>query len=302
MAYVIALIVVIVFSAIVVKIGSVALRMTGLDKDTASFQSLSAFSGTGFTTSETELVLKNRTRRKIVKVLMILGNAGLASGIGTLIFALGDQAGAQWTFTWGTFEQLAQNRLFGLMLVFVTVSVIYLLGVAPWFNRWLDGFIARRLQRIPGLAAVLDFEAILTLGQYGMGAIDVREGNPIAGRTLRDLGLTQHQILVLAVIRAEEHRNTPPADFAVEVGDLERMRSFAIRDETNASGVRRTVPAADSEPAPDPTDDGSDGSDLLEPRIVSRPSANLESHGPCVVQGSKVKEKMLDRPTLTLEL
>ena len=50
----ISLLVVIVVSIIIIRIGAVALEMTGLSKETATFQAQSAFSGTGFTTSESE--------------------------------------------------------------------------------------------------------------------------------------------------------------------------------------------------------------------------------------------------------
>lgn len=247
MVYVLALIGVILLSAIFVKIGAVSLRMTGLDKESASFQSLSAFSGTGFTTTEAELILKHKTRRKIVKILIILGNAGMVSAIVTMIVAIGDGGEAWWS-----------HPLAKVVLVLSAVVVIYLFAIASWFNRWLDGFIARRLQRLPGLSELLDFEAILTLGQAGMGAIDVTEGSPVAGRTLQGLKLTHKNILVLAVTRENKTHNTPAADFRIEIGDrmvcygdLEAMRNIAIRDEKRKTAIRRRIdPEADGERAP----------------------------------------------------
>lgn len=50
----------VLISAVVVRVGAVALEMTGLDKDKASFQALSCFSGTGFTTREAELIAGHR--------------------------------------------------------------------------------------------------------------------------------------------------------------------------------------------------------------------------------------------------
>ncbi|MCZ6603325.1 MAG: TrkA-C domain protein, partial [Planctomycetota bacterium] len=58
------LLIIITVSMICVKIGSVALRMTGMNQESASFQSLSAFTGTGFTTREAETITKDRRRRK----------------------------------------------------------------------------------------------------------------------------------------------------------------------------------------------------------------------------------------------
>lgn len=64
-----------------VRAAAVAFVMTGLDKRTAQFQALSAFSGTGFTTQEAESIVNHPVRRKIAFLLMVLGTAGFATVI-----------------------------------------------------------------------------------------------------------------------------------------------------------------------------------------------------------------------------
>ena len=88
--YAIPAIIIIVVSILIVKIAAVALNLTGLDTKRAFFQALSAFTGTGFTTADSELIVNNDTRRKIVMVLMILGNAGLITVITTLVLSFRD--------------------------------------------------------------------------------------------------------------------------------------------------------------------------------------------------------------------
>jgi len=75
-------------SVFIVRIASVALRLTGLEEASARFQALSAFSGTGFTTSEAETVVNYPIRRRIVAVLMIIGNMGLVTVFATLVVSL----------------------------------------------------------------------------------------------------------------------------------------------------------------------------------------------------------------------
>jgi len=82
------LLLVILISALIIKIGTIALRMTGIDRETAAFQALSAFSGTGFTTSEAENIVNHPRRRKVVKALMILGNAGIVTALAMLFLSL----------------------------------------------------------------------------------------------------------------------------------------------------------------------------------------------------------------------
>ena len=75
-------------SVLVIRVASVALRLTGLAEASARFQALSAFTGTGFTTSEAETVVNYPVRRRIVSVLMIIGNMGLVTVLATLVVSL----------------------------------------------------------------------------------------------------------------------------------------------------------------------------------------------------------------------
>jgi len=71
-------------SVFVVRVASVALRFTGLADERARFQALSAFTGTGFTSRESEAVVNYPVRRRIVSVLMIVGNMGLVTVFATV--------------------------------------------------------------------------------------------------------------------------------------------------------------------------------------------------------------------------
>lgn len=75
-------------SVAVIRVASVALRFTGLPEASARFQALSAFTGTGFTTSEAETVVNYPVRRRVVSILMIIGNMGLVTVFATLVVSL----------------------------------------------------------------------------------------------------------------------------------------------------------------------------------------------------------------------
>jgi hypothetical protein len=98
MAYVGILLITILISFIVVRIGGFALQLTGIEPEVARFQALSAFSGTGFTTREAERVVGHRTRRRIVTILIILGNAGMVTVIATLVASFTQEGGYTWFF------------------------------------------------------------------------------------------------------------------------------------------------------------------------------------------------------------
>ena len=85
----------ILFSFLVVRAASVALMMTGLEKNKARFQALSAFSGTGFTTKESESIINHPRRRQIIRYLMITGNAGIVTVIVTATSSMATSRGYQ---------------------------------------------------------------------------------------------------------------------------------------------------------------------------------------------------------------
>jgi hypothetical protein len=202
---VVLLIVFICISYLVVRIGAIALEMTGMERSRARFQALSAFSGTGFTTREAELVVNHPRRRKIVTYLMILGNAGIVSVIATFVLSL-RQA--------GTFRP-------SLNLVIIAASLFVLYRVASHQK------LAKRLtQKIrETLREKLHFEKVRVeelLHQsdgYGIASILVGRRSKVTGLTLSESGFKERDLMILSVERDEEMIPVPKAQTKIQVGD-----------------------------------------------------------------------------------
>src|SRR6056297_2959688 len=92
--------VILVVSILVTKIATIALAHTGMSHETAKFQARSAFSGVGFTTTESERMVTHPIRRRILMMLMLLGNAGIVTAGTSLLLAFVDpESGAiSWYF------------------------------------------------------------------------------------------------------------------------------------------------------------------------------------------------------------
>ena len=84
---IISLLVVVILSLMVVRIATIALALTGLSDQLARFQARSAFTGAGFTTKESEKVMQHPVRRRIILLLMLLGNAGFITAVSSLILS-----------------------------------------------------------------------------------------------------------------------------------------------------------------------------------------------------------------------
>ena len=128
------LFIIITFSVLITRIATVALTHTGLSRESARFQSRSALTGTGFTTSESEKVINHPVRRRIIMLLMIVGNAGLVSAMSTLILTfVGKSSGT------GTMVKVG--------VLVVGLAVLWLLARSEWVDRHLSRVIDRALRR-----------------------------------------------------------------------------------------------------------------------------------------------------------
>ncbi len=208
MAAVVSLIVVVTLGLLVTRIATVALTMTGMSLDHARFQARSAFTGTGFTTSEAEAVVSHPGRRRIVMTLMLVSGAGAVSVIGALIlsFAGVDSTG---------------NGLTRAALIVGALAALLWLSRNAAVDRALRRVIERALRRFTDLE-VRDYAALLHLrGQWRVAQMPVGEDDWIASRPLGELRLPDEGVAVLGIERSEgEWVGAPSQDLQLCVGDV----------------------------------------------------------------------------------
>ncbi len=209
--YVVLLLAIVLTSLLIVRIGAVGLRITGLDPEIASFQALSAFTGTGFTTSEADLITRHPKRRRTVRILIIVGNAYFAAVVAMVISAIMSFSVEK--------KHLVETFVIYLVVIVLGLLVIYQLSISKRFSRWLDHYIEKRLARSKGFR-IYRIQRVLDLaGGYTVGEFRVPTGSWMAGRSLQDLALGQYKILVLAVERGLRLVRTPTAETTIEEND-----------------------------------------------------------------------------------
>lgn len=128
-------------STILVRIASTIMRLTGLPDNVARFQSLSAMTGTGFTTRESELIVNYPIRRRVLMTLMIIGNIGLVSVVSTFVVA---------------FSEIGPERASVVQQVFwftAALAVNFLVIVNPVVDGLLCRFLSWVLVRTTNLEA-----------------------------------------------------------------------------------------------------------------------------------------------------
>lgn len=196
---------------LLVRIGAIALMMTGLPRETATFQAISAFFGVGFTTQESELIVGHGVRRKIVQHLIVAGNLGITSALATFIVALfsGGQEGAGEGGAVGT---LALG-VGGVVLLFGILSVRPVRLATEW--------VIRKSLKGAGVIRPMDYDLLLRVVHgYVLSELPVTEQSPLANKTLTDSGLGQLGVLVLGISRHDgSYVGAPAGRDVVEPGD-----------------------------------------------------------------------------------
>jgi uncharacterized protein with PhoU and TrkA domain len=203
---VILLIMFVCISYLIVRIGAIALEMTGMERAKARFQALSAFTGTGFTTREAEAVINHPRRRKVVTYLMILGNAGIVTVIATFVVSLRPA---------GIFRPSLN-----IAIVAASLLILYRITLHQEFAKKLSNKIRETLRKKLHFEKV-HIEEILQLSEgYGVASVLIEKESKIAGLTLGQSGLREGDLMVLSIERDEEVTLVPKAQSKIQVGDL----------------------------------------------------------------------------------
>jgi hypothetical protein len=205
MAYVGILLIAILVSFIIVRIGGFALQLTGIEPDVARFQALSAFSGTGFTTREAERVVGHKTRRRIVTILIILGNAGTVTVIATLVASFTQVEGYLWFFI-------------RLVIIIAGIFGLYRLiirsNVGQRFLDWLQKPIVNRvLSETPAVEEVFHVEK-----DWAISLVMVKASSESIGLSVADI-TAEGDIEILSIDRAGTNLTKPNSEERIVEGD-----------------------------------------------------------------------------------
>lgn len=209
MVPVFSLIIILVLSILITRIATIAIMQTGLSKQSAKFQARSAFTGVGFTTTEAENVTKHPVRRKIVMLLMLLGNAGIVSAIASLML---------------TFVNRGQDNIpwyWSLSIILLAITILWVLTSSRLVDRWLNRMIERALNKYTDLN-IRDYSKLLKLtGDYQISEMKVAEDDWISGNTLAGTSLRQEGITVLGIEREDgTYLGVPDGETKIVEGDI----------------------------------------------------------------------------------
>ena len=199
-----------IISLLVTRIGSVALALTGMSQDSARFQARSAYTGVGFTTSESEQVVNHPVRRRVLAFLMLTGNIGIAVVIASMMATFAESGGEDQINWW--------MRSF---ILFSSLLVLWVVGTQRWVDQTIEKIIEWALRTWTHLD-VRDYVSLLHLGNgYVVYEIKVSESDWVADKTLAEATLSAEGVLVLGIHRANgKYVGSPNGNTIVEAGDV----------------------------------------------------------------------------------
>lgn len=205
------LFVTIIVAMIVVRIGGIALELTGVEHSVARFQALSAFTRTGFTTREAEQIVDHPERRRIISVLIVGGNAGMITAIASLAQTFTTSFGGEPREVAIIFAQLAG--------VGASLYLLYRIILWPRISRRIDAAIRTQLETHTTLTPAELEELLQSAEGWSVARVEVPEGCQFAGKTMAETRPHDQGILIIAIERDEKLIPSPHGNESIQVGD-----------------------------------------------------------------------------------
>ncbi|WNQ10219.1 hypothetical protein MJA45_21730 [Paenibacillus aurantius] len=222
---------------IVLEIMVTLLIITGLDKEIARFQVVSMLTGTGFTTKESELILRHPVRRKIGVFLILFGAFSLAVIISSMSNILAESF-----------------RIKQLSITTGVLALILLVVKYPGFSRRMSARYEDHLQKEFELHE-LPIQEVLYLEEGDLiTAVEIFDDSEYLGHKVCDVFESEEDINLLFLHRGDIKIRGKRWDCEVQEGDilylygskeaiekkfakeLERLQEITI-DEKNAAAL-----------------------------------------------------------------
>ncbi len=181
-----------------------------MSQDAARFQARSAYTGVGFTTSESEQVVNHPVRRRVLAFLMLTGNIGVAVVIASMMA----------TFTQGTAGKEV-DLLLRSVVIACSLLLLWIVGTRQWVDNSIETIIAWALRKWTDLD-VRDYVSLLHLADgYVVVEITIQEIDWVADKTLAESTLSAEGVLVLGIHRASgKYVGSPNGSTIVLAGDV----------------------------------------------------------------------------------
>jgi len=157
----------IMLTVMIVRIAGVIMRLTGLPESIARFQALSALTGTGFTTGESEMIVNYPIRRHVLMGLMIIGHLGLVTLASTLIIAMTNAHADE------------ESLLVQALTIIIAIAVVLVLTLFKSLDNMMCGFAEKVLLKTTKLGEGSSRTILQLDNNYGVFELPVTDNSSL---------------------------------------------------------------------------------------------------------------------------
>jgi len=185
------LVVIMFLSLLVTRVATTILMHTGMSADNARFQARSAWTNSGYTTSRSECMVNHPIRRRVLMVLMLLGNVGLATTSAAFIVGMAEES----------------NHFLNAFLKFFSlvggIMLLLYLGKSRYFANVLNVLFDRIMIKFLRMTKP-GFHYLCHLSDdYKLLEIEIMPGHRLAGKPLSELQSNNSGITLLELINLD---------------------------------------------------------------------------------------------------
>lgn len=201
----------------IIEVSTILLEATGLRKEVARFQAISLLTGTGFTTSESELVIDHPIRRKIASFLIIFGTLSFAIILSYVI-----------SFFVNSTIYLSDLGI-GAAVLFLAILIIRSSIIHSFLSRKIGSQIEKYYVHHKSVEEVFHLD-----GKNAMCQFILNESHKkIIDIPLKELQLAEQDVKILNIHRNRQSIKNPtgstvllPGDEVLVYGNVERIHEY----------------------------------------------------------------------------
>ena len=194
---------------IVSELFTMLFRFTGLPDDKARFQVVSLLTGCGFTTRESELLLSNKSRRRLARITMLFGYVFNITIVSMLINVL------------LSIKLSSFSNLFSVFIPLLTAAVIIIFLRVPKVRAWGDRLIERLAGKLTHGNVANTVLLLDSIGEDSIAQVSLHE----VPEALRELPLSKtglkpnYNIMVMLIEKPGKKAVPAGAGTVLEAGD-----------------------------------------------------------------------------------
>ncbi|WP_245590388.1 TrkA C-terminal domain-containing protein [Aneurinibacillus terranovensis] len=204
---------------LIIEISTMLLEATGLRREVAKFQAISLLTGTGYTTSESEMVINHPVRRKIASFLIIFGTISFAVILSFVI-----------SFFVSNVIHISD---LGIGMVILVVALLFMRS--PVVKLFLSRNVGSRFDKYyvhhKSVEEVFHVDSDYVMREFRLTESHVR----LINQPLKQLRLANEDVKILNIKRNDHVIKNPtgstmllPGDIILVYGNLENIRKYFI--------------------------------------------------------------------------